>query len=568
MRSAIAIGRWKSVSDTASTAAREPREKRGPVLEVLRELLTERRDAEVQALFSKLVARNSELERRLMQMLSRSHQNEGVSTAQLRLFLDALAATGVDTSDVDAPDLGEANDRLRGASGIDARPDGEAPAERPAKQPALRKPPPAHLPRVDNPIEVPAAERPCPACGAARACIGHDETEVIELEPARVIVRVDRREKLGCETCEGKLVRAPVGDKVVSGGRLGSTLVAVLVVDKYDDGLPLHRQKRRFERMGVDLAVSTLADQVTWATDLLRPLWRVAIDQVLAATVMHLDATGLPVLDRDAAGGKRLGALWGYVGDDNVAAYLYASTAKKNAQRPGEVGPEEMLARRTGYTVADASNLFDQSFARPELIECGCNMHGRRYWAKALDAGDKRAALPIAAYKKLYDIEGKIRDLAPDTRLAVRQEESKSVFDEIVAWAEAYKPHEPPSSALGAAIRYMTNHKLALGRFLEDGVIPIDNGIVERLHVRAALTRKNYLFAGSDTGGDRAAIAYTILGCCRLVGVNPVEYLTDILPQLARGVRLSDVPAMLPAAWKAARSATTTVVEPSGPPAN
>ena len=147
MRSAIAIGRWKSVSDTASTAAREPREKRGPVLEVLRELLTERRDAEVQALFSKLVARNSELERRLMQMLSRSHQNEGVSTAQLRLFLDALAATGVDTSDVDAPDLGEANDRLRGASGIDARPDGEAPAERPAKQPALRKPPPAHLPR-------------------------------------------------------------------------------------------------------------------------------------------------------------------------------------------------------------------------------------------------------------------------------------------------------------------------------------------------------------------------------------------------------------------------------------
>jgi hypothetical protein len=114
-----------------------------------------------------------------------------------------------------------------------------------------------------------------------------------------------------------------VGDKVVSGGRLGSTLVVALVVDKYDDGLPLHRQKRRLERMGVDLAVSTLADQVTWATDLLRPLWRTAIKQVLTASVMHLDATGLPVLDRDAAGGKRLGALWGYVGDENVAAYVY-----------------------------------------------------------------------------------------------------------------------------------------------------------------------------------------------------------------------------------------------------
>jgi hypothetical protein len=307
--------------------------------------------------------------------------------------------------------------------------------------------------------------------------------------------------------------------------------------------------------MGVDLAVSTLADQVTWATDLMRPLWRMAIEQVLAAMVMHLDATGLPVLDRDATGGKRLGSLWGYVGDENVAAYLYASTGKKSGQRPGELGPEEMLARRTGYTVADASNLFDSSFERTDLIECGCNMHGRRYWTKALDAGDTRAALPIAAYKKLYEIEAKIRGLAPDDKLSVRQEESKPVFDEIVSWAEAYKPHEPPASALGAAIRYMTRHKLALGRFLEDGVIPIDNGIVERLHVRAALTRKNFLFAGSDTGGERAAIAYTILGCCRLADVNPVEYLADILPRLARGLRLRDVAAMLPAAWKAARQA-------------
>lgn len=527
---------------------------------MLRELLTERRDGEVLALVSKLVMRNSELERRLMQLLSHGHKNEGVSTAQLRLFLDALAATGVDASDDGAPDLGAANAKLRGASGIDAAP--ESAVEKPAKQPPLRRPPPANLPRVDNPIAVPPAERACPVCGAERTCIGHDVTEVIELEPARVVVRVDRREKLACGPCDGELARAPVGDKVVSGGRIGSTLVAGLVVDKYDDGLPLHRQRRRFERMGVDLAVSTLADQVTWATDLMRPLWRTAIEQVLAATVMHLDATGLPVLDRDAAGGKRLGALWGYVGDEDVAAYLYASTAKKNAQRPDELGPEEMLARRVGYTVADASNLFDRSFERPELIECGCNMHGRRYWTKALDAGDTRAALPIAAYKKLYEIEEKIRARAPDEKRTIRQAESKPVFDEIVAWAEAYKPHEPPSSGLGAAIRYMTKHKGALGRFLEDGVIPIDNGIVERLHVRAALTRKNYLFAGSDTGGERAAIAYTILGCCRLVGVNPVEYLADILPRLARGVRLRDVPAMLPAAWKAARQAAVAVAAP------
>lgn len=539
-----------------STTESAPGEHRGPVLEVLRELLTERQDDAIIALVAKLLLRNGELERRLAQILSRGHKNEGVSTAQLKLFLDALAAEGDGAAGTSAPDLGQANDQLRAASGIDGKAAGNAQrAERPARQPPLRKPAPPHLPRIPNPISVPEAERPCPLCGAERVCIGHDITEVIELLPAQVVVRQDKREKLACMTCEGEIVRAPLGDKVVSGGRLGSTLVADLLVNKYDDGLPLHRQKQRFERMGLDLSVSTLADQVTWATDLLRPLWRAAVEAVLAAKVMHLDATSLPVLDRDAAGGKRLGALWGYVGDREVGAYLYTSTGKKKAQREGELGPEDMLARREGYVVADASNLFDASFERSELVECGCNMHSRRYFTKALDAGDARAALPLAAYKKLYEIEAKIRDLDAGGKLAVRLAESKPVFDEIVAWCHAYKPHEPPASGLGAAIRYMTNHNQALGRFLGDGAIPIDNGIVERLHVRAALTRKNYLFAGSDTGGERAAITYTILSCCRLAGANPVEYLVDVLPRLARGVRLAGVPDLLPTPWKVARAA-------------
>ena len=347
---------------------------------------------------------------------------------------------------------------------------------------------------------------------------------------------------------------------MVAAGRLGTRLVSTLLVDKYDDGLPLNRTKQRLERMGLALPISTLADQVTWATDLLRPLWRLAVLDVLDAKVMHLDGTGLPVLDRDAPGGKRLGALWGYVGDKNVAAYLFASTGKKRGQKPGELGPEDMLANRSGYTVADASALFDESFKRDGIIECGCHMHARRYFAKALDAGDARAALPIAAYKKLYEIEAKVRDLSDDQRKEIRQAESKPVWNEICAWCDTYKPHEPPSSKLGEAIRYLTNHRIPLGRFLEDGVIPIDNGIVERLHVRAALTRKNFLFAGSDAGGERAAIAYTILGCCRLAKVNPVEYLADVLPRLARRVRLRDMYALMPARWH--RSEPAAAVTP------
>jgi transposase len=528
-------------------------EQKGPVLDVVRELLAHGRTDEVLAAFVQLVARNSDLERRLAQLLSRGHKNEGVSRAQLKLFLDALAAEGGEQGEADEA-LAAANDKLRSASGID---EAAAAAARPRRkhQPRLRRPVPPELPRVENPIAVPAADRPCPTCGRERVCIGHDVTEVIELVPAQLVVRRDAREKLACVDCDGELVRAPLGDKVVVGGKLGTRLVATLLVDKYEDGLPLHRQKWRFGRMGLALPVSTLADQVTWGTDLLRPLWRLAVAEVLGAKVMHLDATGLPVLDKNATGGKRLGALWGYVGDDKVAAYLYASTGKKRGQKPGELGPEDMLALRQGYTVADASGLFDESFQRDDLIECGCNMHGRRYFAKALDAGDARAALPLAAYKKLYDLEDTVRHAEPDARLAARRAESQRVWDELCAWCETYKPHEPPSSKLGEAIRYFTKNRIALGRFLEDGVIPIDNGIVERLHVRAALTRKNFLFAGSDAGGERAAIAFTILGCCRLAGVEPAAYLADVLPRLARRIRLADMAALMPAEWQATRAA-------------
>lgn len=506
---------------------------------------------------AKLSAEKAELERRLARIDAFRHKNEGISRDQLLLFLNELTGEIANDADDgaeadDAALSGEmiaANEKLREASEVDAKPEPTTP--KPAKQPALRGPLPENLERVPNPIPVAPEDRPCPRCGNERVCIGHDVTEVAELRPATVVVRRDAREKLKCEACEGSIVRAPVGDKVVAAGRLGPRLVAELLVDKYSDGLPLHRQRERFARMGLDLPVSTLADQVTWTTDLLRPLWRAAIAAVLASTVMHLDATGLPVLDREIAGGKRLGALWGYVGSSNVAAYLYTSTGSAKKQRKEEIGPADMLALRSGYTVADASNLFDASFKRPELIECGCNMHARRYFVKALDAGDTRAALPIAAYKKIYSIESELAALPADEKLSARQERVRPVFAELGAWCRTYKPHEPPSSLLGAAIRYFTNHEVALGRFLEAAEVPPDNGAVERLHVRAALTRKNFLFAGSDAGGDRAAIAFTILGCCRLVGVNAADYLADVLPRLARRVRLRDVPDLLPSRWRA-----------------
>jgi hypothetical protein len=217
------------------------------------------------------------------------------------------------------------------------------------------------------------------------------------------------------------------------------------------------------------------------------------------------------------------------------------------------MGPEDFLALRKGPVVADASNLFDASFARSDLIEVGCNMHARRYFVKALEANDARAAVPLAAFKTLYDVEDAVKISSAEERLRQRTERSRPVYDELVAWCLTYQPMEPPGSLLGAALRYLLNHRIALTRFLEDGRLPIDNGIVERLHRRPAVGRRNFLFAGSHAGAERAAIAYSVIATCHLVGVNPQDYLAEVLPRLARGIVLRDVPAMAPAAWKRSR---------------
>jgi transposase len=544
-------------------------ELRGSVLDVVGALRAENDWDAVLEVVRKLVAENEDMVRRLARIASRFKKSEKVGKAQLVLFLDALqrgeGEPETEPDDEGGPDeVDEADAKLRTASGADdLNGDDELAAlkTRRKRQPVVPLTETSHLPHMPNPIAVPPDQRPCPTCGAERVCIGHDVTRVIDYIPGKVIVREDLREKLVCPPCDGEHVRAPLGDKVVPSGRLGMRLVIQMLVDKYVDGLPLHRQRDRFLRLGIDLSVSTLCDQVKWCTDLLRPLWRAALAEVIASEVMHLDGTGLPVLDGKVRGKLRLGTLWGYVGvnaAEKIAAYLYTSTAKKNAQLPGEMGPEDVLSLRDGLTVADASNSFDKSFLRAAIIECGCNMHARRYFVKALDSGDQRAALAIAAYRKLYEIEDELRDKSPDERLAARRAQSKSIFDELRNWCHVRKKHEPPSTRLAKALQYFTNHEVALGRFLDDGRVPPDNGLVERLHIRAALTRKNFLFAGSDAGGERAAIAYTILGSCRLAGIDPIEYLADVMPKLARRVRLMDLPEMLPSRLAAARAAAQT----------
>lgn len=528
----------------------------GPVLEVLPKLLADGRIDEVLEAVQALVARNEHLERQLAALdRKRMKTNEGVSTDQLMLFVNKLREQqAVEDSD---PALAakQEDERLHEraeAAAERARQKALAEKDKPKRSP-LKKPLPAELPRRDHIIEVPEAERACPKCGDERKVIGHDISEVVELIPAQIYIRRDKREKRACRTCEAAVVRAPRGNKIVIGGQLGCSVVAQIFVDKYDLGVPLNRQRKNFQRMGLPLSTSTLCDQVKWGTELLRPLWLEAIDQVFASHVMHLDGTGIDVLDRDHPKGKRRGALWSVAGASatkpEIAAYFYTSTKKAKGQRDGELGPSEILAQRTGILVSDADTLFIEQRKRTDLIDCGCNMHARRYFVKALDAGDSRAALVLGAFKGLYQVEDDVREASAAERLAARREHSTPIYDDIVNWCLAYQRLEPPKSALGRAISYLLNHQLSLRRFETDGTIPIDNMAAEHNFVSVALTRKNFLFAGSDAGGEWAAIAYTILRCCRLAGVEPVEYLTDVLTVLSRKVKRADLAKLMPAQW-------------------
>ena len=513
---------------------------RGPVLDVLRDLLLAGEHEKVVGLVSQLLLRNGELEKKLAKRGGGSdNAAEGISSEQLDLFLKAIKEEAQQA-------LQQANDKLGEAS---KAPDKPEPTPKPPRQPSVRRPPSANLRRVDNPIAVPDDERACPMCGKERKCIGHDKTDVIELIPAEVIVRIDRREVLSCAPCEGELERAPLGDKVISGGIYGSALVSTLLVRKYDHGMTLHRQREELLRLGLDMPSASMSDQIAWITDLLNPIWFELQNGVLHARVMQLDSTGLPVRDKEHGYGIQLGSLCAYVGDQEAVVYLYCATARKNGQRVGELGPEDFLALRSGPTLADASNAFDKSFLRPDLIELGCNMHARRYFVKALDSGDKRASLPLAAFKRLYDIEEEIALQSPQERTAVRQKKSRPIYEELLSWCRTFQPHEPPKTPLAAACAYLINHRIALMRFLDNGSFPIDNGLVERLHRRPAIGRRNFLFVGSHAGGERAAIAYSILGTCRLLGLNPVAYLSDVVPKLARGVAREDLAALMPKAW-------------------
>jgi transposase len=418
------------------------------------------------------------------------------------------------------------------------RSENEQPATAPASitaTPAAAKPSrralPGHLPRQT--CQHDPKETECPQCQGKLRKLGEDVSEVLEYVPASFVVIRHVRTKLSCKKCDC-IVQAEAPSRPIARGMAGPGLLAHVLVSKYCDHLPLYRQSEMYGRQDVELERSTLADWVGGSAQLLEPLVEALRRYVTAAGKLHADDTPVPVL-APGQGKTKTGRLWTYVRDDRPAGDT-ASPAVWFAYSPDRKGehPARHLEKFRGTLQADAYAGFNQLYENGRIEQAACWAHVRR---KFYDLEQAHAS-PVAreALQRigaLYGIEETIRGKPPDERREVRQAQSKPLLDSLRQWFEEILSKLSRKSETTAAIRYALVRWDALLRYVEDGHIEIDNNAAERSLRGVALGRKNYLFAGSDVGGERAATIYSLIGSAKLNGLDPEAYLREVLTRIA-----------------------------------
>jgi transposase len=397
--------------------------------------------------------------------------------------------------------------------------------------------------------EVPESEQICKKCGAVKNKIGEDITRTLKYVPGHFIEHEHHKDKFACGTCKDDGVTTAQGpDRIIDRSSADASVLAHLVVSKIEDHCPLHRLHRIYQRSGVDIPVSTMSDWMGEVADQLEPLVERLTVRVLSAYIDQMDATGVKVLDPENPENIARGTMWCYVGDERDVVFRYAPTGA------GETGPWNFLAGRTGYVQADAASVFDRIFngRAASAIEVGCWSHARRK-LKDLQDMDCRVAYPLKLIARLYRIEhlADAKGLSPDERAALRQERSQPTLYKLKHWLVATQPNEPPASDLAKAMAYMTNHWVALNRFVHDGRLKPDNNVCEQQLRSIALGRNNFLFFGSHLAAAHAAILYSITRTCALHGIPPLPYITDVLRKLAADWPQSRIDELLPGRWQA-----------------
>jgi len=424
----------------------------------------------------------------------------------------------------------QAADEARQAATEAATPSATQPAAKRRSRPS-RKPLPEDLPR-EVVTHLPPHSN-CPDCGGALRQFGEDVSEQLERIPATFKVIRHVRPKFACAACE-HVVEAPAPSRPIERGLPGPALLAHVLVSKYADHLPLYRQSQIYAREGVDLDRSTLAGWVGAASELLTPLVEEIRKHVLAASKVHADDTPVPVL-APGNGKTKTGRLWTYVRDDRPAGLKTAPAVwfAYSEDRKGE-HPKQHLAKFKGALQADAYAGFHHLYGDGAIYEVACWAHTRRkfYDIHAAHASPTTTEA-LARIGTLYEIEDEIRGKPAELRCTIRQSRARPLLDELRNWMEKMLRSLSTKSETAGAIRYALTHWRALTRYVDDGLLEIDNNAAERALRAVAIGRKNYLFMGADSGGQRAASLYSLIGTARLNGLDPAFYLRTILATIA-----------------------------------
>ncbi len=459
--------------------------------------------------------------------------------AQLELVLEDMEESAAQDEAKDA--AAESSDQTR-------------PAKR--RKPAVRQPLPEHLPRET--VEL-APEIACSCCQPELTRIGEDVTEVLETIPARLKVLRYVRPKLACRACQ-TIFQAPSPDLPISKGRPGPGLIAQVIMSKYGDGLPLYRQSEIFARQGFEIDRQVLADWMGHAGWWYAPLAELIGSYVMAAPAIHSDDTPIQVL-APGLGRTRTGRLWAYVVDERPWAGTRAPAAfyRYSPDRKGE-RPRDHLAGYQGFLHTDAYSGYGslyrpQGNKAPIITQVACMAHARRYFFDVYDTTKSPIAeQALRRIQELYLIETEINGKPAEIRQAERQARAAPLLASFKSWAEAERRRLSSKTTLGRALQYSLSRWDALTRYTTDGRLAIDNNPAERAIRGIAMTRKNYLFLGSDEGGRRAAIFYTIIETAKLNGLDPQAYMADAIDRMAKGHPINRLAELLPWNWKAAQA--------------
>jgi transposase len=443
--------------------------------------------------------------------------------------------------------------------------------------PALVVPPPAAPPKKARPhgrrrpsaalrcearrYELTVAERLCPACGRQRQEIGVEVTQQYDYQPAEVFVVEHQRVKYACRQCQEQVVIAPKPAQPIDRGLPGPGLLAQILMDKYQDHLPLYRTEQRFARLGVTLPRSTLCDWMAACATLLTPLYQLLVQLVLASKAVHTDDTTVPVQDPSQPK-LRTGRLWVYLGDAEHPGVVFDYTATHARD-----GPTTFLKHFQGYLQADAYGGYDGIYTGSQgaIVEVACWAHVRHKFHDAQGTDPERALAAKAWIRKLYDVEDAGQELPPAERQRLRQARAVPLLTSLRQWLLVQQADVLPKSPIAAAINYTLNQWEALQRYTTDGDLHIDNNRSERTLKLIGIGRRNWLFVGSDTGGQTAAVLFSFTATCKHLGIDTFAYLREVLTRLPTHPpdRLAE---LLPHRWQALRQAAANHPESPAPP--